>query len=257
MYATPYYQPYWIDDEELEHFGVKGMKWGVRRYQNPDGTLTEAGKKRYGSPENFDRAREKSKARQQKALKAAKVGALVIGSVALASVGGVKLDAAFNSGKGLAAIKKGSAVLSYGLQHEGQRAISSISKLLNVQDGPSRHIDLGQKGKNERSMLDRLLNIQDSPTQRIDLSQKNRYENTDKLSRALNIQSTPTKRTDLGRKSQSGDSGLGKLLNVKDTGWSQAPQSWKDQQLTKELRQTWAEYERIKRMQQRGSPFIG
>lgn len=32
---------------ELTHWGIKGQKWGVRRYQNPDGTLTEAGKKRY------------------------------------------------------------------------------------------------------------------------------------------------------------------------------------------------------------------
>ena len=30
----------------LQHHGVKGMKWGVRRYQNKDGSLTEAGKKR-------------------------------------------------------------------------------------------------------------------------------------------------------------------------------------------------------------------
>lgn len=32
---------------ELYHHGVKGQKWGVRKYQNPDGSLTPEGKKRY------------------------------------------------------------------------------------------------------------------------------------------------------------------------------------------------------------------
>lgn len=32
---------------EFYHSGVKGQKWGVRRYQNPDGSLTAEGKKRY------------------------------------------------------------------------------------------------------------------------------------------------------------------------------------------------------------------
>ena len=34
-------------DNELYHHGIKGQKWGVRRFQNPDGSLTEAGKSRY------------------------------------------------------------------------------------------------------------------------------------------------------------------------------------------------------------------
>lgn len=33
-------------ESELYHFGIKGMHWGIRRFQNKDGTLTEAGKKR-------------------------------------------------------------------------------------------------------------------------------------------------------------------------------------------------------------------
>lgn len=33
----------------LSHSGIKGMKWGVRRYRNKDGSLTPAGKKRYSN----------------------------------------------------------------------------------------------------------------------------------------------------------------------------------------------------------------
>ena len=43
-------------DDYLMHYGVKGMKWGVRRYVNEDGSYTEAGKKRYKDvPKHFMR----------------------------------------------------------------------------------------------------------------------------------------------------------------------------------------------------------
>lgn len=36
-----------MDNKVIIHAGIKGMKWGIRRYQNKDGSLTPAGRKRY------------------------------------------------------------------------------------------------------------------------------------------------------------------------------------------------------------------
>ena len=58
----------WTAEDYLEHHGIKGMKWGVRRYQNPDGTLTELGKKKYGSAKKFQEAREVKKSKRSRAL---------------------------------------------------------------------------------------------------------------------------------------------------------------------------------------------
>lgn len=41
------------DSSSLTHWGIKGQRWGVRRYQNEDGTLTPEGKKRYDKIENI------------------------------------------------------------------------------------------------------------------------------------------------------------------------------------------------------------
>ena len=46
-----------LREDELCHHGVKGQRWGIRRYQNPDGTLTEAGRRRYLNPDGSYNAR--------------------------------------------------------------------------------------------------------------------------------------------------------------------------------------------------------
>ena len=38
-----------MSQDILQHYGIKGQKWGIRRYQNPDGSLTPEGKARYNS----------------------------------------------------------------------------------------------------------------------------------------------------------------------------------------------------------------
>lgn len=63
-----------MDEKELLHWGIKGMKWGVRRYQNKDGTLTAAGKKRYNA--EMERLKNEEKILKNKEATRAKLAKL-------------------------------------------------------------------------------------------------------------------------------------------------------------------------------------
>lgn len=76
-----------MDMNELQHHGIKGQKWGVRRYQNADGTLTSEGKKRYSEQGTLNTESQSASSSNQtkKIVKAAVVSALTVASVAAVS----------------------------------------------------------------------------------------------------------------------------------------------------------------------------
>lgn len=94
-------------ESDLQHHGIKGQKWGVRRFQNEDGTWTAAGRERYGNGGETRSASGTAAANAKKAERkktggmsdetkarlktAAKVGAVVAGT-ALATYGAYKLN---------------------------------------------------------------------------------------------------------------------------------------------------------------------
>lgn len=107
--------------QELKHYGVKGQKWAVRRYQNPDGSLTAEGKRRYGSVENYNIARAKSSSRNKKIAAGVGTGALVLGAGALA----------LRSNAGRKALKRAmSSVKKIGSNKESVK-LNRITNLLN------------------------------------------------------------------------------------------------------------------------------
>lgn len=63
-----------MNDTYLMHHGTKGQKWGVRRYQNADGSLTPEGRKRYGI--NLSNTGGMSDNTKERIRKGAKIGAI-------------------------------------------------------------------------------------------------------------------------------------------------------------------------------------
>lgn len=84
------------DVYDIEHHGIMGQKWGIRRYQNKDGSLTPEGKARYGNVENFN-----------KVMKAIKIGSAIGGPIG-GVIGGVVSDKKYRI-KGSKNTKNGSA----------------------------------------------------------------------------------------------------------------------------------------------------
>lgn len=117
-----------ISDPHLYHHGILGMRWGVRRFQNKDGSLTSAGKSRYGV-----KGEKKSKSEpdsKRKGLSKGQKVAIALVAAGLATYGGYKLA---QSGKLNNLIDKGRSKLSLALgRRPGDVGSGSYQEIDNV-----------------------------------------------------------------------------------------------------------------------------
>ena len=104
--------------DELVHYGIKGQKWGVRRYQNKDGSLTPAGKKRY---DESDEEREEREKKEKTKKTKAKVATAAVATAAVATT------AAMNKDK----IKKGMDFINANKPSKGEKKEATADLKLN------------------------------------------------------------------------------------------------------------------------------
>lgn len=158
-------------DSYLSHHGVLGMKWGIRRFQNQDGTLTEAGKSRYSGD---SKASGLSSERKQQLAKGAKLAAgfavgvaagyaisksnpavlnklISNGSKFVANHKGDVVSGLKTAGKAVgdrakkAAVKAGNAAIDGAMLSVGTIAISKLTKKFEAKEGDSEQQKIAKK----------------------------------------------------------------------------------------------------------------
>lgn len=147
---NPHTTVYYDSDGELYHHGILGQKWGVRRYQNEDGTLTEEGKIRYAAGNskngivnptyNSDTMKAVTKDLERKIgntpqmikAKGKAVATYILGSVATAAI--AIASSAINPAAGTGAIIGGKMGIYKGIQNVMDKGREEAAMALGYSD---------------------------------------------------------------------------------------------------------------------------
>lgn len=153
-------------DDSLAHHGIQGQKWGVRRYQNEDGSLTDAGKKRYsrGYAGKIEKRLDSAKTQDEKtyiirsetrkntnrSIDAEKYAAAVSAATGTATALGTKIAtgstvAAFCAGTAAMVISSAaSGAVAGGIRFVNRyrnTALANLADKYGIEDSKVRHVD--------------------------------------------------------------------------------------------------------------------
>ena len=181
-------------DNELQHFGIKGMKWGVRRYQNKDGSLTPAGKKRYDESDEEREKKEKSKKTK------VKVATAAVATAAVATT------AAMNKDK----IKKGMEYVNTNKPSKGEKKETTVD---DYKESLKKTQSADKALQGIKDVVNKADDIAYSKKVRNDLSQMTDKDLQQAVNR-LNMEERYSQVMQQRHKIERGESGVNQILDV-------------------------------------------
>ena len=143
------YQVRWVvpTDDILMHHGTKGQKWGIRKYQNADGSLTSEGRRHYGIGERLRRVKDYMTTTDEKGkLHLSKEGKRI-------AIGAGAGAAAIGAGVGAAVLAKNGAFKGLGKSISGARSQVKSMSNQDLANYMNRNVNMSLKAITGRNTM--------------------------------------------------------------------------------------------------------
>lgn len=126
-----------MQDSYLQHHGIKGMRWGVRRFENEDGTLTPAGKRRYADDSSGPK---KSKHRQKLEAKYREKG-MTEKDAEAAAAKRIRIEKVIGVTAGLTVAAASAYVIGKNIKERTDGIVKSGTKIQVIANDPNKDLE--------------------------------------------------------------------------------------------------------------------
>lgn len=121
---------------ELQHHGIKGMRWGIRRFQNKDGTLTPAGRKRYDDSSDSNKSTHRSRLEEKY-----RQSGMTPKEAAAAADKRIRTEKVIAATVGLTVAAAATYVVTKNVRERADKVIKAGTKLQVIANDPNKNLD--------------------------------------------------------------------------------------------------------------------